>query len=133
MDGLGQGLGGWGCVKSVFVVSLDSLYLWQVQVSVYCAKRIPMHLRCTQCSMLLHLIDICCLTCICLWQISQIQTCLHVFVGPGFVSTSPTFMRSRTSHLAGPHDWLPQKNLNEQPFLGAGVVDTIYAEFAEPL
>ena len=28
-------------------------------------------------------IDICFLTCICLWQIYQIQTCLHVFVGRG--------------------------------------------------
>ena len=42
----------------------------------------------------------------CLWQISQIQTCLRVVVGPGLVSTSPAFMRSRNSaasHLAGPH------------------------------
>ena len=47
-------------------VSLDSLCRWQVQVSVYCAWRIPAHLRCTQCSILLHLMDICFLTCICL-------------------------------------------------------------------
>ena len=39
----------------------------KVQVSVYCARRIPANLRCTQCSILLHLIDICFLTCICLW------------------------------------------------------------------
>ena len=57
-------------------VSLDSLCRWQVQVSVYCAWRIPAHLRCTQCSILLHLMDICFLTCICLWRISQIQTFL---------------------------------------------------------
>ena len=31
-------------------MSLDSLCRWQVQVSVYCAWRIPAHLRCTQCS-----------------------------------------------------------------------------------
>ena len=37
-------------------MSLDSLCRWQVQVSVYCAWRIPAHLRCTQCSILLHLI-----------------------------------------------------------------------------
>ena len=85
MDGLGQGLGGYGGVISVCVVSLDSLYWWQVQVSVNCAKRIPAHLRCTQYSILLHLIDICFLNCICLWQISQIQTCLCVVVGPGLV------------------------------------------------
>ena len=45
-------------------MSLDSLCRWQVQVSVY--WRIPAHLRCTQCSILLHLMDICFLTCICL-------------------------------------------------------------------
>ena len=44
-----QGLGGWGGVMSVCVVSLDSLCRWQVQVYVYCARRIPAHLRCTQC------------------------------------------------------------------------------------
>ena len=70
-------------------VSLDSRCRWQVQVSVYCAWRIPAHLRCTQCSILLHLMDICFLTCICLWQISQIQT-------------SPTFVSSRASHPAWP-------------------------------
>ena len=31
------------------VSDLDSLCRWQVQVSVYCASRIPVHLRCTQC------------------------------------------------------------------------------------
>ena len=51
---------------SVCVVSLDYFCIWQVQVSVYGARRIPVHLRCTQCSILLHLIDICFLTCICL-------------------------------------------------------------------
>ena len=34
-------------------MSLDYLCRWQVQVSVYCAWRIPAHLRCTQCSILL--------------------------------------------------------------------------------
>ena len=55
-----------------------------------------------QCSILLHLIDICFLQWICLWQISHIQTCLCVVVGPGFVSTSPAFMRSSAIHPAGP-------------------------------
>ena len=36
----------------------------------------------------MHLIDICFLPCICLWQISQIQASLCVVVGPGFISTS---------------------------------------------
>ena len=61
VGGLDQGLEGWCYV----CVSLDSLCRWQVQVSVYCAWRIPAHLRCTQCSILLHLMDICFLTCIC--------------------------------------------------------------------
>ena len=63
---------------SVCVVSLDDLYRWQVQVSVYYARHITADFMCTQCSILLHHIDICFIPCICLWQISQIQTCLHV-------------------------------------------------------
>ena len=70
---------------------------------MYCAWRIPAHLRCTQCSIMLHLMDICFLTCICLWQISQIQTRLFKVVGPGLVSTSPAFVSSSASHPAGPH------------------------------
>ena len=122
-----------GGVKSVFVVSLDSLCLWQVQVSVNCAKRIPAHLRCTQCPILLHLIDICFLTCICLWEISLIQTCLCDVVGPGLVSTSPAFMGSITSHPAGPHGRLAQKTVIGRPLLGAEGVDTICTWLAIPL
>ena len=44
---------------SVCVVSPDSLCRWQVQVSGYCHRRIPARLRCTQCSIMLHHIDIC--------------------------------------------------------------------------
>ena len=116
----GMGLGGWGGVMSVCVVSLDYLCRWQAQVSVYCARRIPAHLRCTQCSILLHLIDICFLTCICMWQISQIQTCLCVVVGPGLVSTSPAFMRSIASHPAGPHGRPAPQNGNWSPIAGGG-------------
>ena len=130
---LGQGLGGWGGVKSVCVMSLESLCRWQVQVSVYCARRIPAHLRCTQCSILLHLIDICFLTCICLWQISHIQTCLRVVVGAGLLSTSPAFMRSIASHPPGPHGRLAQKTVIGPPLLGAEGVDTICTGFARPL
>ena len=97
VGGLCQGLGGWCSVMSVCVVSLDYLCRWQIQVSVYCARRIPAHLRVTQCSILLHHIDICFLTCICLWHISLIQTWLRVVVGPGLVLTSPAFMRSISS------------------------------------
>ena len=62
--GLDQGLEGWGGVMYVWGASLDYLCRWQVQVYVYCVWRIPAHLRCTQCSILLHLMDICFLTCI---------------------------------------------------------------------
>ena len=56
------GVGGeWvGCLDQ----GLDSLCRWQVQVSVCCGWRIPAHLSCTKCSIMLHLIDICFLTCI---------------------------------------------------------------------
>ena len=123
---------GW-VVLCLCVVSLDSLCRWQVQVSVYCARRIHAHLRCTQCSILLHLIDICYLACICRWQISQIQTCLRVVVGPGLVSTSPTFMRSIASHPAGPHGRLAKKTVIGPPLLGAGGIDTICTGFVRPL
>ena len=96
-------------------MSLDSLCRWQVQVSVYCAWRIPAHLRCTQCSILLHLMDICFLTCICLWQISQIQTFLFGVVGPGLVSTSPAFVSNSANHPAGPHGRHAQKTVNRAP------------------
>ena len=93
---------------------------------MYCAWRIPAHLRCTQCSILLHLMDICFLTCICLWQISHIQTRLFSVVGPGLVSTSPAFVSSSASHPAGPHGRHAQKTVNRgPPLLGAGGFDTI--------
>ena len=133
VGGLDQGLGGWCGVMSVCVVSLDSLYRWQVQVSVYCARRIPVYLWCTQCSILLHHIDICFLTCICMWQISQIHACLRVVVGPGLVLTSPAFMRSIASHPAGPHGRPAPKNGNRAQIAGAGGVDTICTGFARPL
>ena len=63
----------------------------------------------TPTSILLHLINICFLPCICLWQMSKIQTCLCVVVGTGFVSTSPAFIRSSASHLAGSHGQLAKK------------------------
>ena len=99
------------------VVNLDYLWWRQVQVSVYCARRIPAHRRYTQCSILLHHIDICFLTCICLSPISQTQTYLCVVVGPGLVSKSPAFMWSIVSHSAGPH---VQKNGNRAPITGGG-------------
>ena len=112
------GSGGMGlCLCEV--LSLDSLCRWQVQVSVYCAWRIPAYLRCTQCSILLHLMDICFLTCICLWQISQIKTFLFKVVGPGLVSTSPPFVSNSASHPSRPHG---QKTVNRAPIDGGGEV-----------
>ena len=88
--GVGSG-GGW-CYVCVRCESGFLCVDGRSKVSVYCAWRIPAHLRCTQYSILLHLMDICFLTCICLWQISQIQTFLFKVVGPGLVSTSPRFL-----------------------------------------
>ena len=85
VGGLNQGREG-GVMSCV---SLDYLCISQVQVSVYCDWRIPAHLRCTQWSILLHIMDICFLTCICVWQISQIQTRLFNVVRPVLVSTHP--------------------------------------------
>ena len=67
---------------------------------------------------MLHLIDVCFLTCICLWQILQIQTCFRVVVGSELVSTSPAFMRSIASHPAGPHGRLAQNMVIGSPLLG---------------
>ena len=63
-----------GCGGGGVVLCLCYLSRWQVQVSVYCAWRIPAHRRCTQCSILLHLMDISFLTCICL---SDLDLCRH--------------------------------------------------------
>ena len=87
---------------------------------MYCAWRLPAHLRCTQCSILLHLMDICFLTCICLWQISQIKTFLFRVVGPGLVSTSPAFVSNSASYPAGPHGRHAQKTVNRAPIAGGG-------------
>ena len=109
-------------------MSLDSLCRWQVQVSVYCAWRILAQLRCTQCSIMLHLMDICFLTCICLWQISQIQTCLFKVVGPGLVSTSPVFVSSSASHPAGPHGRHAKNTVNRAPIAGGRESSTQFAQ-----
>ena len=72
-----------------------------------------MHLMCTQCSILLHLFDISFLPYICLWQISHIQACLRVVVGPGFVSTSSTFRGGGSaSNQTDPHGRLAPKTVN---------------------
>ena len=96
---------------------------------MYCAWRIPAHLRCTQCSILLHLMDICFLSCICLWQISQIQTCLFKVVGPGLVLTSPAFVSSSASHPASPHGW--HCPVNRAPIAGGRKIRPQFAQQLE--
>ena len=65
------GVGGeWG-VGMVLSAESGWVVLRLFQVSAYCARRIPEHLRCIQCSIVLHLFDICFLPCICLWQTSK--------------------------------------------------------------
>ena len=59
-----------GWCMYVCVVSLDYLFLWQVHVSVYCASQIFVQSCCT--------LLISASYSVCLWQISQIQTCLFV-------------------------------------------------------
>ena len=112
---------------SVWVVSPDYLCRWLVQVSVYYIWRIPVHLRCIQCSILFHLMDTCFLSCICLWKISQIQTCLCMVVGPGFFSTSPAYMRNSSSHPAGPHGRIV-KNGNSGTHCWGREVSTQFAQ-----
>ena len=75
---LGPGSGRKGGVMSVCVVSPDSLCRLQIQLYVYCAGQIPAHFNCIQCAIMLYLMDIFFPLCICLWMISQIQTCLCV-------------------------------------------------------
>ena len=56
---------------------------------------------------------------------ADIETCLCVADGPGFVSTSPAFMRSSASHPAGPHGRLAQNSKSGLHCSGAGSFDTI--------
>ena len=97
-------------------------------ICVLCLADTCTHLRCTQCSILLHLMDICFLTCICLWQISQIQTFLFKVVGPGLVSTSPAFVSSSASHPAGPHGPACTKIRKSGPHCWGRGVSTQFAQ-----
>ena len=101
-------------------MSLDSLCRWQVQVSVYCAWRIPAHLRCTQCSILLHLMDICFLTCICLWQISQIQTFCLKLSDLDWSRHHPLFREQPAPSIQRVR--MPKNGKNRAPIAGGGEV-----------
>ena len=94
-------------------------------MSLDSARRISANLRFTQYSILLHLIDICFIP-----LISQIQTCLRVFVGRAVVMTSPVFMRSSASHLAGPHDPLAKKTCKSRTHCRAGGMTQFAQKFA---
>ena len=52
-----------------------------------------------------------------MWQISQIQTCVRVCFGPGFVSTSPAFNSSCASQPAGPLGRPAPKTVETGPHL----------------
>ena len=52
--GLSQGLEGWCGVMSARGGSPDSLCRWWVQISVYCARRIPAHCWKREVSTTLH-------------------------------------------------------------------------------
>ena len=75
--------------------------------------------------------DICFLTCICLWQISLIQTFLFKVVGPGLVSTSPAFVNSSASHPAGPHGRHAKKTVNRAPIAWGRGGSTQFAQQLE--
>ena len=66
------------------------------------------------------------LPCICVWQISQIQTCWSMIVGPGFVWTSPAFTRSSASHPVVPNDRFAKITVNRTTIAGGGCFDTIF-------
>ena len=53
------------------------------------------------------------------------NSCLCAVMGPGFVSTSPAFMRNSGRHPAGPHGRLEKKTVNRDPIDGVGGFDTI--------
>ena len=113
---LGVGLEGWGGV------SLNSLCRLKVQVSVYCSWRIPAHLRCTQCSTLLNLMDICIITCMCLLQISQ--TCLCVCRTFICLDIIRFYEEQRQPSIWFAWPTCP-KTLNRVPIAGSGGFNTI--------
>ena len=61
--------------------------------------------------------DVCFLL-ISLWQMLQIQTCVRVCFGPGFVSTSPAFNSISASQPSGPLGRPAQKTVETGPHCG---------------
>ena len=107
---------------SLCVVSLDSLWRWQVQLSVYCARRIPAQLRCTQCSILLQLIDICFITCVSVADIANpdlLVCCCRTWISCCCIP-SQTYGRNGVTPILDLLTELPV------PPQAAGVVGTFY-------
>ena len=52
------------CELWVWIICVDGSYRYLYTLYMYCAKQIHVHHKCTQCSILVHLIDICFLPCI---------------------------------------------------------------------
>ena len=97
-------------------MSLDTLCRLQVEVSVYCAMRIPAHLRCTVLHpvapyrYLLHTVYLF------MADIANPDLFVCVVVGPGFLSTTAS---------SGSAWSACQKTVNRAPLLGTGGFDTI--------
>ena len=53
-------------------------------------------------------------------DIANPDVCVCVVIGLGCVSTSPAFMRSSASHLAGTHGQLAPQTVNRAPIAGGG-------------
>ena len=105
------GVGGectWGLEKGICgdVSDMDALCIWQVQVSVYCACRIPAHLRFAQCCVLLHLIDVCFRVCIFLVQTNPDLCVCRTWIS---LDISRFSQKREMSRLGQPHSgivWL---------------------------
>ena len=105
---------------------------WQVQVNVYCAWRITAHLRCTQCSLFLHLMDICFLTCIGLYQISQIHTRV-CDVCRAWICLDITCFYEKQCHTSIWSAWTTCPNIGKlgPPLMGAAGFDTLCTAVCE--
>ena len=112
------GMEGWGGVIYV-CVSSDSLCILQVQVSVYCARRTPAHLRCIQCSILLHLIDICFLSLFFMEDIANPD--LFVCCCRTWLCLDINRLNEEQRHPSSGSAWPAcQKTLNPVPVAGGG-------------
>ena len=83
---------------------------------------------------MLHLIDICFITCMCLWQTSNIQTCLCVCGSRTWISVDiDRFYEGYCQPSSGSAWPTCPKTVIGPPLLGSGGVDTICTGFDSPL